>query len=57
MERKKFKVMEWLRRIRDEHSESIRDASWEEIREETRIGAETFKEKVKKQKDARNVSM
>ncbi len=50
MEAQQFKVMEWLRRIRDEHGQAVQDASHEEILEETRIMAEAMKERIEKRK-------
>jgi len=44
METKEFKVIEWLRKIRDEHYEESKNKTWEEDRREiSDAAADTMK--------------
>ena len=57
MNSKGFKVMEWLRKIRDEHSANIKDMTTKEILNETQERAKKLSndiDELRKQKTSQN---
>jgi len=57
MTQNEFKVMEWLRKVRDDHYEKIKYMSHDEILRETKERAEEMEkqiEEVRKKKQSQN---
>ena len=55
MSQHEFKVMEWLRDLRNKHSADIKDKSWDEIHRETQEASERMINKInEKRKQKQN---
>jgi hypothetical protein len=50
MKTERFKVLEWLRTIRDEHYEAAKNKTWEEDRNEISAKAREMMEEVRARK-------
>lgn len=53
MKAEEFKVLEWLRKTRDDHFEETRNKTWEEDRREISAIAEEITEEIRKRKTAK----
>ena len=55
MKTERFKVLEWLRKIRDEHYEAAKSKTWEEDRKEISDKAKEMTERIQKRKAEKEV--
>ncbi len=53
MKAKEFKVLEWLRRTRDDHFEQTKNKTWEEDQREISAKAGEMTEEIRKRKTAK----
>ncbi|HPA47280.1 MAG TPA: hypothetical protein PLZ55_04360 [bacterium] len=54
METKNFKVMGWLRSIREEHAKAIEKGTWEEVQRETGVAAQEMRERIEKRRKSQS---